>query len=604
MRRLAFKELREHGWVFAVLFVLFGLGLGVSLWQADEEGGRFSALKGFLLTFGVVAALVAGNRLVVREYTGKTQLFLETLPIGRERVVVTKWLFGWAWVLFTATSAWAATWWWQSRTITLPLEQALFALAPAVAWLTTVWAVCFFAGLLGRFRLLFWVMVGLGWYGLENVGQVEPMELPPFHLVSESLAVANAWPATNDLVASAVITLLGFGLAVAIATTGEGTLASTLSGRMTSRERIVSFSTLLVGFLVFSALTKDRSKPAFAMESVTPMDSPVGPIGLLPGEGVTPEQAQALVDDIARDVVTFVQAMQLPKLAGVYVVSQRGLDPDIVLRVPLSEKDGVVFRANVADPRFDSLQLRYRLLHSIVADATHERALNEDRHWLLDGFTAWWNVRGDADARALLRRRAAASPVWLTPRTVARWNETFEQAGDCFGMAISFTLADALVDELGEAATLELARTVFAKPHQDFRDALFEERLPALLREKGLDLDALIARAESARRNAGSPLDYAATATLVPQGGGQVKVEFSLSRGGAPVTRWRGLGSSVGPWQAGVADSEPARVDARAGVATLQQTFTSGERLFLALEVDDPELKCSARVLQDWRVVP
>ncbi|MBL8920194.1 MAG: ABC transporter permease [Myxococcaceae bacterium] len=604
MRRIVFKELREHGWVFAVLFVLFGLGLAVSLSRGDEEGGRFAALKAFVLTYGLVAALVAGNRLVVREYTGKTQLFLETLPISRLRVVVTKWLVGWAWVTFSVTSAWAATWWWQAKTTPVPPLDALYALVPAVLWMTCFWAVCFVAGLLGRYRLLFWVVSGLFVYGLDTVGQLVVMQTPPFRLASESLAVANAWPEAIDVVVGSLVIGVGLLVGLVLPVVGEGSIATTLSGRMTSRERIFSASTLLVGFMLFSVLTRDRDRPAFALESVIPKDSPVGPIGVLPGEGVSDAQAQALVEAIAIDVVTFVQAMEYPKLAGVYVVSQRGLDPDIVLRVPLGEKDGHVFRANVADPRFDPLMLRYRILHSIVGDHTDHRALEEDRHWLLDGFASYWNTRGDAEARALLRRRAAASPVSLSPQAIARWDETFERAGDCFGMGISFTLVDALVDELGEGAVIELARRTFVKPHESFRDVLFEEKLPALLTEKKVDFARLIERAEAARRNAGGPLGYQGAYELVPRGGGQTQVRFRLSRHGQPVTRWRGLTASTAPWQAGISDTEPTRVDARAGDALAPATFTSGERLFVAIEVDDDELKCSARVLQAWEVLP
>jgi hypothetical protein len=70
------------------------------------------------------------------------------------------------------------------------------------------------------------------------------------------------------------------------------------------------------------------------------------------------------------------------------------------------------------------------------------------------------------------------------------------------------------------------------------------------------------------------------------------------------VKRWRGLTASTGPWQQGIGDSEAARVDARSGEALATSTFSPGERLFAAIEVDDPELKCSARVLQSWQVLP
>ncbi len=46
----------------------------------------------FLL--GALSVLTLANRLVVREYTGRTQLFLETLPVSRAQVVAVKWLTG------------------------------------------------------------------------------------------------------------------------------------------------------------------------------------------------------------------------------------------------------------------------------------------------------------------------------------------------------------------------------------------------------------------------------------------------------------------------------------------------------------------------------
>jgi len=604
MRRLVLKELKEHGWVLAVLFVLFGLGLAGLLSRDDEDGGRFAALQSFLWTFGPVGALVAGNRLVVREYGGKTQLFLEVLPISRLRVAVTKWLFGLGWVWLSGVTAWAVNLWWQRRNTIVSWEDALHALVPALLWLAACWSLCFVAGLLGRHRLLFWSLLGVSVYALEEVAQLELRATPPFHLVSDVLSAANDWPAAVDVLTCVAIIVVGLVTGLVLAVAGEGSIASALSGRMTSRERILSVTVVLGGFALVATLNRNRDRPAFALESVKPTESPVGPIGVLPGEGVSPEQAQGLVERVAVEVVTLVKALDFPRLAGVYVVSQRGLDPDVILRVPLGEKDGVVYRANLADSRFDELNLRYRILHTIISDHTADRALEEDRHWLLDGLATYWTVRGDSEGRAMLRRRAAASPVSLSVESVHRWSETFEAAGDCFGMAISFTLVDAAIDELGEAAVIELAKQTFRKPHKDLRDFFTERSVEGQLHEKGLDFAQLVSRAEAARRNSGAPTDYRGKYELVSQGGGQQKVRFSLERDGAPVMRWRGLSASTGPWQSGVSDSEPTRVDARSGEAMAPATYTSGERLFLAIEVDDAELKCSARVMQAWTVLP
>src|SRR5687768_13097461 len=93
------KEAREHGPVLAATAAIAVLGLFAMLGVAEDVGGRFVGLARFQLLLGPLIALVFANRLLVREYSGRTQFFLETLPIGRARVFATKWLLGCALVL-------------------------------------------------------------------------------------------------------------------------------------------------------------------------------------------------------------------------------------------------------------------------------------------------------------------------------------------------------------------------------------------------------------------------------------------------------------------------------------------------------------------------
>ncbi len=604
VRRLIEKEQREHGWVLGALGLLAGVGLAVQLARADEAGGRFSALRGFVLVWGSLGALVAGNRLVVREYTGRTQLFLEALPIGRARVASAKWLFGLAWVWGLTAAAWAATWAFVAHTASLAIADAAFALPPALAWMAAVWSVCFAAGLLGRYRLLFWTIAAGLALGLDQLGGVHLAELPPAGLVSERLSVAGAWPRPVDLAAAGAVVALASLAGLWLATAGEGAIATTLSGRMTSRERLTAASAALVGLVLFTALAKDRQRPPFRLASAGARDTPAGPVGVLAGDGVTPERAAALLGTLEGDVTSFVEAMGMPPLPGVYVVSQGGLDPDVVVRVPLGERDGVVMQANLADPRLDALGLRSLVLHAVMAEHTRDRGLQEDRHWLLDGLTMRWAARGDPEARALLRRRAAAAPLALSPLTVARWDETFERAGACFGAALGFTLVDALVDALGEAAVLDVTRRVLGRPRGDVRDALFEPKLERELAALGVSVPQLVGRAEAARR-AGGPAGpgYEGAVEVLDQGGRQRRLRFSLRRDGEPVARFSGLSARAGPWETYLREDELARVDAREARALASGVFAAGERVFLAIEVDDEALGCRVRVHQAWQVL-
>ena len=93
-RALILKELREHGWILLAVLLLDALGYAVIASSAKDEGSAFVALQRFTLWFGCLTALVVNNRLVVREFTARTQLFLETLPITRSRVITVKLTLG------------------------------------------------------------------------------------------------------------------------------------------------------------------------------------------------------------------------------------------------------------------------------------------------------------------------------------------------------------------------------------------------------------------------------------------------------------------------------------------------------------------------------
>src|SRR5205823_5445901 len=91
------KEIREHWLPLGAVVAIGLLGLGlVTLGSivTGEAGNPLEALRSFLLTFSIPIALVTCNRLVVREYQGKTQLFLESLPLTRARMILVKYVFG------------------------------------------------------------------------------------------------------------------------------------------------------------------------------------------------------------------------------------------------------------------------------------------------------------------------------------------------------------------------------------------------------------------------------------------------------------------------------------------------------------------------------
>jgi hypothetical protein len=70
------KEAREHGLVLVVTFAIGAFALYALLEGPLATGGRFMGLAFFLWGVAPLLALVVANRLLVREYTGRTQFCL------------------------------------------------------------------------------------------------------------------------------------------------------------------------------------------------------------------------------------------------------------------------------------------------------------------------------------------------------------------------------------------------------------------------------------------------------------------------------------------------------------------------------------------------
>src|SRR5262249_13588783 len=152
--------------------------LYVLLEAAARTGGRFVGLARFLLTIAPLLALVVANRLLVREYTGRTQFFLETLPIGRARAFATKWLLGCALLLLTAWLAWAATLGFVRSTEVLASADARGGWLSAVVYCFTIWSFAGLAGMLGRYRYIVWAAVAFAALLATDVGGIPFFALP------------------------------------------------------------------------------------------------------------------------------------------------------------------------------------------------------------------------------------------------------------------------------------------------------------------------------------------------------------------------------------------------------------------------------------------
>ena len=603
------KELREHGLVLLAAALLSMGALAGMLVVDREDGGRFSALVAFCMFIGALNALVTANRLFVREYAGRTQLFLEVLPIGRARVFATKWLLGASWLLVLTGVAWLASLRHARKSEAIELVDALHVLASALAFTITVWSFSAMAGMLGRHRYTVWLallfVIGL----LAQAGELSPDDVVVLQLLGDRTAMARGPVPLQDLLwALGVTSAFALG-AAALALVGSGAMASALARRMTARERVFILVAALVAGFVYTALEGKREKPPFDVLDATYAHGTHARVAVMVTSDLTHDQRYDLAQSISRAVDGLLEVIGAPPARPViYVIPQKGLDPGDIDRAALADHEGIVLRAS---PDASPHAVRTQVLHDLLADITLHRGLREDRHALLDGIAARAALLDDARAREAMLLRFAHAPVELDEQTFTRWEETHERLGDCYADALAFAAADRLAVYLGPEKLNALLGKLFARPKDDVR-VLLETPPAELLARAGMPWAELARR--TAQLQASERARNAEPLARIPERSARVVVSRSPERGTkveVEVTgeaQYRVIYGALGPWARTPATL--ARLDVRGAQdapvvrATVPVSQARGTRLFVAIEHDERTLTCPIRLHAERLVLP
>jgi ABC-type transport system involved in multi-copper enzyme maturation permease subunit len=591
------KEAREHGLVLGATVAIGVLALFTILGVAADAGGRFVGLARYLLTMGPLIALVLANRLLVREYTGRTQFFLETLPIGRARVFATKWLLGCALMLLITWFAWRMTLRSALRTEVLASDEALGALWSAAAFSLAIWSFAALAGMLGRYRYLAWAAVAVAALFAVNVGGIPFFYLPVIRLLGPDMQMAVALPETSAFVHAFVATALCAAGAAALALVGSGAMASTLAQRMTARERAFALVALIAVGTLSSTLEPKPVQPPFAITRGERFAGRWTRVGVLPTGALNAESARELARAIAEDSDALIEALDLDIQPPVFVLAQQGMDRHVMQRAALDAEDGIVLKVA---PNAPTENVRMLVAHSLLSDATLGRAMKEDRHVLLDGLAAYWPLRDDEAGRERWWLRAAAIGEPLPADYLTAWAETSERLGECQSLALAFSVFDTLAQRLGRDPALASMKPLFVAPKDDVR-VLLERRPVATLEAAGIDFASLASVAAAARQEARErhaaalarrPVVDAAVAWRSTPGRG-VEIETNVTG----VARYAVYYSVLSPWTSDVGDMP--RLDVLEPKAVLPLSPSRNDRVLTVIEIDDEVLDCPVRVLAE-----
>ena len=591
------KEAREHGPVLAATAVIAALALYALNGIAENIGGRFVGLARFLLTIGPLVALVLANRLLVREYTGRTQFFLETLPIGRARVFATKWLLGCGLMLSMAWLAWVVTLELAQRTEVLAADETLGVLQSVAAFSVAIWSFAALAGMLGRYRYLVWAAVIVAALLTIEIAGVPFLDLPIVRLLGQGVQMATALPDTSAFVQALVVTVACAAGATALALVGSGAMASTLAQRMTARERAFALVALIAVGTISATLEPKPVQPPFEITRGERFEGRSTRVGVLPSGALDAEAARNLARAIADDSDALIAALDLTIHPPVFVLAQQGLDRHVMQRAGLSAADGIVLKVA---PNAPTENVRMLVAHSLVADATLGRGMKDDRHVLLDGLATYWATRDDEAVRERWWLRAAALREPLGADDLTAWAQTSERFGECESLALAFSVFDTLAQRLGRDATLEAMRELFRTPADNVL-VLFERRPTTTLAAAGVDWEWLAGAASAARQQARErhaaelkrrPVIDAAVDWHDTPGRG-IEIETTVT--GVP--RYAAYYRTLSPWTTDAGDMP--RFDVLGASAVLPLSPSHNERVLAVVEVDDEILDCPVRVLAE-----
>jgi hypothetical protein len=611
MRPLVGKELREHRWVLLALWMSCAIGLTGLLYSAKDEGSPLAALRSYVCLLGGLSILTLANRLVVREYTGRTQLFLETLPVSRAQVIAVKWLTGAVLLALPMAIGFA---------VTVHVAAAQVALTPRFIELMAVrsgafllfgYALAFFIALTGRYRFVLWGTLLLGAYCIDTYAQFPFQQWSPIALVSNSMVFERLQLPAADLTITGLATAFLVGATFVLSLAGEGSLVVALSQRMAPRERVIVTVAVLSLLSLLGQLEARKPKPAFALHDAVVGGSGASQVAVARTGKATDLAAKRLADRLSSDLQELHDYLSLDAGPAVFVLPDASIDSDVYLRATLPSSDGVVVRGAVGAEHFDQEAFRAYAVEQALEWYSHDRAQQEDRRWLLDGFTQWWIARSSATRRDQLAQRAALAARVLhvdqdrLDGHLRHWLVVREQLGDCLSEALAWRAVALLVEETGPERFRRMTTALFGRRlPDDGRAAFLESSVGEAWYDAGAPpfaafADALRAALRADQLRSGTPpaaiVQAPVTFQAVAMRGGALEVHYRLGLDDARNPPFAVRYGEIGPWQPELDRDSLARVDAsRPGV--LPRSFPRGTRLFAAIEVRDAHLACTLRL--------
>lgn len=466
------KDLSEHTFPLTFLGAGYALISLIILARAASSAMDSGITIGFyfiLLTLTPLVAFIVGNRLIVREYIGKTRLFVEALPVALASPLVIKYVLGLIY-LFALTGA--------GLLITMGVDSdaeispsfAGLLLLKSLTLVFVLWSLVFSISLFGRLRLILYLVIGFATYYLMADPGIDADKFGPLALLDSQLFAHERdvipWA---QIIQSIVAGLIIAGIGFALALFNEGSLTESLAKPMNRRD-FVALS--IVGFavlVIYPVLSKDWKKTPYAFSGALVVRSEQPPIAIRFDSEEQKPVAQSLVKRLTQILKVVQRELGVAELPRIR----------ISMNTALSQKDvnmwttnGVIIEANYGE--YDTYQntvLDAHALHGVFQILTANRAVFEPRHWLVDGITRSWATtplnekeRAQHDAQVYARAIFALERSPLTPDLITNWQLVADATGLAAAEALAFTAVDYFRQTHGNEPLTQLARNNLIKP--------------------------------------------------------------------------------------------------------------------------------------------
>jgi hypothetical protein len=543
MKRIAAllrKELVQHGWLLVALAIFLPLCWGLLILvvlAAPATVTYVEAHATFLRFFVPLAGLAIGNRLVVAEYHGRTQLFLEALPIGRLDVPLVKLGLGLVILEVIALGSLVATLAVASSREPIDLAFTGILAARTSVFVLCLWAFFFAMGLLGRLRIPMYLAIGLGMMVIAGTTELELVRFGPFALAyGDDLPLEReTWP-VEALGIALALAAAWIALGIGLATLREGSVAETLAKPMSQREKVTFGVTFFSLFVTYLELDPPNQRPPLVWPDRGVARSASLPIEVQYLDEDARDDADALIARLERELAPLVAAMGWAALPRTRVSRGERLDGTTFEPVDVAEDDGLLVRANfVRSPEWDEDGLVTEVVGLALDAHTDRGSLFEPNEWVRDGLAAMWPHRGEGE----LPREMVLRALWATrargpdaPRLRA-WDRVREREGMPVALSLAASGVHLIARERGLDRALALGRALFsARPPRDLRAVIAARRRPVavLLPETtGWDEPELISRWSAWLASQRGRADLAASIGAMPRGEASVALEASES---------------------------------------------------------------------------